>query len=58
MSKQKFWYEMMLRPVGIGCQPSGFVEFDEEQGTWGIVAYDRQLSDKELNDYDMRKWNS
>lgn len=53
---KKFWYEMRLRPIGIGCQPKGMIEFNEDKGNWGIVAYDRELTDKELDDFDMLKW--
>lgn len=50
------WYEMVMRPVSIGTQPKGMIEFDEDKGEWGIVAYDRPLTDKELDDYEMRPW--
>lgn len=55
--KKLFWYEMLSRPLGIGCQPKGFKEYDESKGNWGIVAYDRKLTDKELSDYEMQEWN-
>lgn len=51
-----YWYEMWKRPVDIGCQPKGFVDFDNDKGRHGIVSYDRPLTEKELNDYDMRVW--
>jgi len=56
MNKKLYWYEMRLRPIGIGCQPKGMIEFNEDKGNWGIVAYDRKLTEKELNDYDMLEW--
>jgi len=52
-----YWYEMCKRPVSIGCQPKGFVEFDDEKGKHGIIAYDKVLTDKELNVFEMKKWN-
>lgn len=52
-----YWYEMTQRPVSIGCQPKGFIDFDDNQGEWGIVAYDRELDEIELDDYDIRVWN-
>jgi len=55
---EKFWYEMKLRPIGIGCQPKGMIEFNEDRGSWGIVAYDRELTAKELDDYDMLEWKN
>lgn len=56
MSK-KYWYEMLKRPVGIGCQPKGFIEVISDKGRWGIVAYNRQLSQSELDDYEMAEYN-
>src|SRR5699024_3238076 len=52
-----YWYEMRQRPVSLGCQPKGFVEFDDDKGKYGIVAYDRVLTDKELHDCEMKEWN-
>src|SRR5699024_1380773 len=49
-----YWYEMHQRPVSLGCQPSGFIEFDDDKGKHGIVAYDRKLFDKELKEYEMK----
>lgn len=53
---KKYFYEMTARPFGIGCQPKGVIEFDEDKGEWGIIAYDRELTDKEIEDYELRKW--
>ncbi|WP_449354666.1 ArdC-like ssDNA-binding domain-containing protein [Virgibacillus natechei] len=52
-----YWYEMMHRPVSLGCQPTGFVDFIEDKGNHGIVAYERELKEKELSDFDMQKWD-
>ncbi|MNH75572.1 hypothetical protein D3C73_278160 [compost metagenome] len=52
-----YWYEMRLRPVSIGCQPSDFVKVEHNKGNHGIVAYDRPLKENELIDYDMSLWN-
>lgn len=51
-----YWYEMCKRPVSLGCQPNGFVEFDDDKGKQGIVAYDRNLTAKELKDFDIKEW--
>src|SRR5699024_7341879 len=51
------WYELRPRPVSWGCQPKEFVEFDDDEGKHGIVAYNRELTDKELNDFDMKEWS-
>nr|DAV85300.1 MAG TPA: Defence against restriction A C-terminal [Bacteriophage sp.] len=60
MNKTYYFYYMLERPVSIGTQPDKFVSFTDEQGVtpsdrhhWGIVYYDRPLSDKEMNDYEM-----
>lgn len=54
---KEYWYEMTERPVSLGAQPKGFIEWDEARGRHGVVAYDRELTEHELNDYEMRKWN-
>jgi len=54
--KGLYWYEMKARPVSIGCQPDGFIEFDDDKGRNGIVAYDRPLTDKELDEFEMGAW--
>ena len=50
-------YGMKLRPAGIGCQPSGFIDIEdvnkEETGYWSIVEYNRELTKDELNHYSM-----
>lgn len=51
-----YWYEMLYRPVSIGCQPKGIVEMDETKGVHGVVAYGRELTDLELEVYEMAKW--
>ena len=53
---KKYWYEMRQRPVNLGCQPKGFVDRDPDKGRWGLVAYEWELTEKELNDFAMRKW--
>ena len=52
-----YWYEMLHRPVDMGCQPKGFVETKDDQGRFGLVAYSRPLTEKELDQYEMRKWS-
>lgn len=56
VAKKKFWYEMLKRPISIGCQPIGFIDTDESKGAWGIVAYDRELTKQELDEFEMRVW--
>lgn len=47
------WYEMLHRPVSIGCQPSSFFLVNHDKGEHGIVAYDRELTKDELKEYEM-----
>lgn len=61
--KAVYTYYMILRPVGIGSQPKGFIEFKNfdrrtyvpeiNHAAWGMVTYNRQLTEKEMHDYDM-----
>lgn len=47
-------YGMRLRPCGIGCQPKGFVEcLDGDKQYWNYLLYDRELSPKEVADYEL-----
>lgn len=49
------WYEMQ-HPIAPGAQPKGFVEWDEEKGKYGLVAYERPLTEQELKEFDMKEW--
>ncbi len=56
MSNGYYLYGMRLRPFGIACQPKkGFVQrLDDTTGRyWDILVYDRELTDKEVSDYDL-----
>ena len=56
-------YYMILRPLGIGCQPKGFVDHKDygkrtfvpeiNHEAWGEVTYDRELSPEEIRNYDL-----
>ena len=58
-------YYMILRPVGIGCQPKGFISYRNydrrtyvpaiDHEAWGEITYDRKLSPEEIKVYDMMK---
>ena len=50
-----YWYEYKYRPFGIGCQPKGHIEYVENYGKWGKVAYNRELTEKELNDFELKR---
>ena len=49
-------YGMRLRGFSIGCQPSkGFVDAmpDESGKYWDFLIYNRKLTDKEVDDYEL-----
>lgn len=51
-----YLYGMRLRGFSLGCQPKyGFIErLDDPSGRYyDILTYDRQLSNKELEDYEL-----
>lgn len=55
-NKKYYHYGMRLRPFGIGCQPmDGFVgrTDDVSERYWDIIIYDRELTEKEMFDYDL-----
>lgn len=52
-----YWYEYRLRGFGPGCQPNDFKEIDSLHGKFGAVAYERQLTEKEMEDYDLKPIN-
>ena len=51
----EYIYGMRLRGFSIGCQPSGVKERrDDPDGKyWDIIVYERPLSDKEIDDYEL-----
>lgn len=63
MGRYRYYY--LLRPPGPGCQPKVSTElhaydckiYDEKAGreVWGWVEYDRELSDAEIDAYDLAK---
>lgn len=50
-------YGLKSRGVSIGCQPNGFIYFQDtdksETGYYGFVFYARQLSNEELKKYEL-----
>lgn len=56
----EYKYGMRLRGYSIGCQPmEGLIraEEDESKKYWNILVYNRELTGKEINDYDLVKIN-
>src|SRR5699024_1912647 len=50
------WYEMLYRPISPGCQPKGFCQYNFDVGRHGIVAYERELTEDELDKNEMREF--
>lgn len=57
-------YYTLLRPVNIGTQPAkgfmDFINYDDrtevgEKMVWAELYYNRELSEKEMSDYDLIK---
>lgn len=48
-------YGMRHRGFSIGCQPRGVVRrLDDPAGRyWDIIVYDRELTQKEIDDYEL-----
>lgn len=50
-------YYLPHRPVSIGTQPRGFMDFEDldraETGYYGIVRYERELTPEEIADYEL-----
>ena len=56
----RYVYGMRLRPAAPGAMPKeGLVQIDigdaysMRRNYWGILTYDRQLTEKECDDYDL-----
>ena len=52
----EFRYGMRLRGLP-GCQPKGVIhrEDDPNGKYWDIIVYNRELSEKEIRDYELYK---
>ena len=53
----EYKYGYRPRPPSIGTQPKGFLRLnaDRYRGYWGYVVYDRELTEKEMFEYDLDK---
>jgi hypothetical protein len=49
-----FWYEFLYRGFSPMCQPKGHIQLDHNKGKWGVIAYDRPLTDAELCEYELK----
>jgi vacuolar-type H+-ATPase subunit I/STV1 len=52
-----YWYEYRLRGFSPFCQPKGHIDHIESIGRHGIIAYDRQLTTNELDEYELIPYN-
>ena len=51
-----YWYTYRLRGFSIGCQPKDFKQIDYNyKGKFEAVAYDRELTDEEISEYELIK---
>lgn len=53
-----YWYELIHRPISLNTQPTGFIEMNRDHVnrngfSFGKVAYDYPLTDKEMNNYQL-----
>ncbi|MEM5592787.1 hypothetical protein AAHH67_15460 [Niallia circulans] len=48
-----YWYQYSLRGFSPFCQPKGHVKLDDSVGRYGAIAYNRQLTSNELEEYEL-----
>ena len=56
-------YYLALRPVSLGTQPNGFIQYENfdcrqfcpeiDREAWGWVEYDHPLDEKQVKEYDL-----
>lgn len=51
--KNVYTYVYRLRGFSLGCQPKGFISHNDNEGRHGSVTYDRALTKKEMDDYEL-----
>lgn len=50
----RYMYGMKYRGFSLGCQPRGVVELlDGDKDYYDIIVYDRELTDKEIYEYEL-----
>lgn len=52
---KEYMYGYRLRPPSVGTQPKGFLRFKAQEylDYWGYVIYNRKLTEKEMDQYDL-----
>ncbi|MDX5885012.1 hypothetical protein [Bacillus cereus group sp. BfR-BA-00999] len=51
--KKLYWYTYRLRGFSLGAQPKDFIVNDERIGRFGAIIYERELTKKEMSDYEL-----
>ena len=49
----KFKYTYKTRGFSIGCQPKDFIKFEEGEHKFETIYYDRELTKKEIEEYEL-----
>lgn len=52
-----YWYAYRLRGFSIGCQPKGHIDVRHDVGRHGIVGYERELTDKEMSEFELVRYD-
>lgn len=50
-----YWYELTCRPIGIGCQPDGWVRTDNNRGQFGAVGYKEPLTEEQIKHFSLKQ---
>lgn len=54
----EYKYTYKFRGLSIGCQPKDFIRFENDKKyKFEILTYNRELTEKELNEYELYKIN-
>lgn len=53
MKKGKYWYYYTKEGMAPGNQPGGFVNQKTNMGEFGSIAYDRELTNDELDKFSL-----
>ena len=49
-------YTYKFRGVGLGCQPKGFLDWQNITGyKYEVITYDRELTEEEISEYELIK---
>ena len=52
-----YTYAYKLRGFSLGCQPTGFVSHNDNLDKLGTVTYNKELTDNQINDYELVPYN-